>query len=230
VTPHAPITPEHLHYLLTTHVAERGHAPDVDALAELAGCSPEAAAEGLVRLRDMHGVILEPGSHRVWSLHPFALTPTSFWVWAEGGRGRWANCAWCSLGIAAALRRDVAVSARDGGEEDPLNFRVVAGRPDRTDLVVHFPQPPARWWDNPYAPCANILFFSAGDLVPGWCERHGRPRGAVVGVETVAQLAGLWFGDYASPAWRRKTAAEADAIFRRLGLDPAFWALPATFR
>lgn len=61
-----------------------------------------------------------------------------------------------------------------------------------------------------------------------WCGRHGRPLGAVVEVATVAELAGLWFGDYASPGWRRKTAA--GAIFRRLGLDPAFWALPEAFQ
>lgn len=56
------------------------------------------------------------------------------------------------------------------------------------------------------------------------------PRGAVVGVDTVAELAGLWFGDYASPDWRRKTAAEAEAVFRRLGLDPDFWTIPTSFR
>src|SRR5262249_36611860 len=150
-------------------------------------------------------VILEPDSTRVWSLHPFALTPTSFWVTTDDGRGWWANCAWCSLGIAAALKCAVTVSAWDGGEGDPLAVRIDAGRPDRTALGVHFPYPPARWWDNPYAPCANILFFSGGGKVAAWCERHGRPRGAVVGIETVARFAGLWFGDYASPGWRRKT-------------------------
>jgi hypothetical protein len=49
--------------------------------------------------------------------------PTSFWVSADDGRGWWANCAWCALGVAAALRRDVTVSARDGAEGDPLVFR-----------------------------------------------------------------------------------------------------------
>lgn len=211
-------------------MVERGHAPDLETLAELAGCSTDEAAEGLARLREMHGVILEPDSTRVWSLHPFALTPTSFWVAADERRGWWANCAWCSLGIAAALRRDVTVSARDGGEGDALGFRVECGRPTRIDLFVHFPYPPARWWDNPYAPCANILFFTNAESVAAWCERHGRPLGAVVAIATVAELADLWFRDYASPDWRRKTAAEANAIFRQLGLDPAFWTLPATFR
>jgi hypothetical protein len=61
-------------------------------------------------------------------------------------------------------------------------------------------------------------------------DNQGRPHGAVVGIETVARLAGLWFGDYASPDSRRKTAREAEAIFRALELDGAFWALPAAFR
>jgi hypothetical protein len=230
MTENPPNSPERIHYLLTAHVIERGHAPDVEALARLAGCSTDEAAGGLTRLRQMHGVILEPGSTRVWSLHPFALAPTSFWVSADGRSGWWANCAWCALGIAAALARDVTISARDGGEWEPLTFRVEAGRPARADLVVHFPYPPARWWDNPYAPCANILFFSDPASVAAWCERHGRPRGAVVAIETVARLAELWFGDYASPDWRRKTARVAEAIFRALELDGAFWAMPATFR
>lgn len=224
------ITPERIHYLLTAHVIERGHAPDIAALARLAGCTEDEAVEGLARLRDLRGVILEPDSNRVWSLHPFALTPTSFWVTTCDRRGWWANCAWCSLGVAAALSCDVTVSARDGGEGDPLTVRVEAGRVTRSDLVVHFPYPPVRWWDNPYAPCANILFFAGAEAVGGWCSRHGRPRGAVVGVDTVAELAGLWFGDYASPDWRRKTAAEAEAVFRRLGLDPDFWTIPTSFR
>jgi hypothetical protein len=225
-----PNTPERTHYLLTAHVVERGHAPDVGALARLAGCTEPEAAEGLARLRDLRGVILEPDSSRVRSLHPFALTPTPFWVATDDRRGWRANSAWCSLGIAAAWNRGVTVSARDGGEGGPLTVRVESGRPTRPDPVVHFPYPPARWWDNPYAPCVNILFFTSAETIDGWCARHGRPRGAVVGVDTVAELDWLWFGDHASPGWRRKTAAEADAIFRRLGLDPDFWTIPTSFR
>jgi hypothetical protein len=230
MTENPPNSPERIHYLLTTYVIERGHAPDVESLARLAGCSAGQAAQGLKLLSDMHGVILEPDSTRVWSLHPFALAPTPFWVSTDDRRGWWANCAWCSLGIAAALKHDVTISAGDGAEGEPLSFRVEAGRPARADLVVHFPYPPARWWDNPYAPCANILFFSDPARVAAWCEHHGRPHGAVVAIETVAKLAELWFGDYASPDWRRKSAREAEAIFRAIELDQAFWALPATFR
>jgi hypothetical protein len=43
-------------------------------------------------------------------------------------------------------------------------------------------------------------------------------------------LAERWFGDYASPEWRRKTPEQALAIFRELDLDPRFWTLEASFR
>jgi hypothetical protein len=86
MTENPPNSPERINYLLTARVIERGHAPDVAALARLAGCSAAEAVQALSQLSEMHGVILEPGSDRVWSLHPFALTPTSLWVSADDGR------------------------------------------------------------------------------------------------------------------------------------------------
>jgi hypothetical protein len=55
----------------------------------------------------------------------------------------------------------VTVSTSDGAEGQPLEFRIESGRASRPDLLMHFPYPPARWWDNPYCPCGNILFFSS---------------------------------------------------------------------
>jgi hypothetical protein len=221
--------PERLHYLLTRYVIERGHAPDDSRLGELCACPQSAAEDSLRRLSGMHGVILEPGSLRIWSLHPFALLPTAFWV-SSGGRGWWANCAWCSLAIGAALRTDVTISTRDGAEGDPLIFDIRNRESTRPGLLMHFPSPPARWWDNPYCPCGNILFFASERKVEEWSLRHGRPKGALLEMPKAIALAERWFGDYASPEWRRKTPEQALAIFRELDLDPRFWTLEAGFR
>jgi hypothetical protein len=221
--------PERLHYLLTRYVIAHGHAPDSAQLSELCGCTQRKAEDLLRRMAEMRGVILEPGSVRIWSLHPFALTPTAFWV-SAGGRGWWANCAWCSLGIGAALQTDIAVATRDGAEGDPLDFDVRNGEATRPELLMHFPYPPARWWDNPYCPCGNILFFTGESKVEEWCARHGRPKGALLDMRKAVGLADRWFGDYASPEWRRKTPDQALAIFEELELDPEFWTLPDGFR
>jgi hypothetical protein len=222
-------TPERLHHLLTLHVIETGHAPDPNCLSILAGCSEPEAVAALRQLESMHGVILVPNSLKVWSLHPFALMPTAFWV-ATRTAGWWANCAWCSLGIAAALREDVMISTTAGAEDEPLEFRIENGRPSRQDLLMHFPEGPARWWDNPYCPCGNILFFASEAAIDHWCERHGNPKGSVLDMHAGVQLAQHWFGDYASPDWRRKTPGDAAAIFRELNLDPSFWLMPESFR
>jgi hypothetical protein len=91
--------------------------------------------------------------------------------------------------------------------------------------MLHFPYPPAKWWDNPYSPCGNILFFSSEANIDVWCERHGHPRGAILDIETGIKLAKLWFGDYASLEWQRKPPIQAKAIFDELRLDPSFWSI-----
>jgi hypothetical protein len=226
--PHV-LTPERTHYLLTRHVIETGHAPDVLRLAELANCSQQETENSLQALADMHGVILEPNSLRIWSLHPFAMVPSAFSV-TSGARGWWANCAWCSLGIGAALGEDFSVLTTDGAEGESLQFDVAGSKSSRAKIVMHFPYPPGRWWDNPYCPCGNIVFFSSENRIDAWCARHGRPKGAILPFQTSMDLARLWFGDYAESDWRRKTPQQAMDIFRELKLDPAFWNIPGTFR
>ena len=221
--------PEHLHYLMIRGIVETGHVPDLSSLAALAERSEHETECGLRQLEEMHGVILIPNSLRAWSLHPFALMPTRFWVTA-GARGWWANCAWCALGIGAALGQEVTVSTSEGAEAGALEFRVHRGQASRSDLLMHFPYPPARWWDNPYCPCGNILFFTSQANIGAWCERHGHPQGGILDIDTGIRLAERWFGDYASPEWRRKTPEQAAAIFSELALDPSFWNMPASFR
>jgi hypothetical protein len=222
-------SPEKIHYLLTRHIIDTGHAPTLPQLADLAHLA-EADTESLLKaLERAHGVILVPNASRIWSLHPFALHPTIFWVSTRTG-GWWANCAWCSLGIGAALGEDITIATADGGEAKGLEFRIERGQASRNDLWMNFPYPPERWWDNPFAPCANILFFTSEMAVHSWSSRHALPRGSVLPIDTAIRLADLWFGDYASPDWVRKTSEQANEIFRVLDLDRSFWTLPASFR
>jgi hypothetical protein len=224
-----PSLPEHLHHVLMRHVVETGHAPDPTTLASLAKLSPQETEHALSQLSEMHGVVLVPNSLQVWSLHPFALVPTQFWVMSSRG-GWWANCAWCALGIGAALHEDVNILTSDGGEGQSLQFEVRSGKATRPDLVMHFPYPPVRWWDNPYCPCGNILLFSPQTKIDAWCTRHGHPTGSILDIKTGVGLAERWFGDYLSPEWRRKTPDQAARIFDELGLDRSFWDIPGSFR
>lgn len=224
-----PDSPERLHYLIIRHVIDAGHAPTLAPLAALAELTEESTEALLRKLAKMHGVILAPNSLRICSIHAFALNPTTFWVRIRTG-GWWANCAWCALAIGAALQQDVNITTSDGGEGDAPEVKIERGRVDRAELLMNFPYPPERWWDNPLAPCVNILFFSSQTRIESWRARHGHPQGSALPIDTAIRLAELWFGDYASPDWVRKTLDRANEIFTELGLDRSFWKLPCSFR
>ncbi len=49
--------------------------------------------------------------------------------------------------------------------------------------------------------------------------------GAVISLSTAWALAQAWYSDRLDPAWRRRTVAEAQAVFTELGLTDPFWRL-----
>lgn len=120
---------------------------------------------------------------------------------------------------------DVTIHARIGGEAEDVDIHVVAGEVVEKDLCVHFAIRPQVAWDNVHHHCACLLPFRTASDVPAWSERHGIPVGAVVPIETVARLGREWYGRHCDPDWRKCTVAEANAIFKRVGLEGPFWAL-----
>jgi hypothetical protein len=216
-----------LHTAIIRHVAERGFAPSITTLQDQLGWPKSDVHATLTNLADIRGVILKPNSWDVWGIHPFTLMPTPTWV-ETTNRGWWANCAWCALGIGAALRKDIRVVTRLGAEHETVEFQVDGGRVSNERLLIHFPFPPSDWWNNPYNPCGGILFFSSESEIGGWCARHGFPRGEAIDIATGVGLARAWFGDYMEPTWRRKSPDEVQRVFRSLGLVSRFWLPPVT--
>lgn len=61
-------------------------------------------------------------------------------------------------------------------------------------------------------------------------EDHARrwTQSRVFDVITLVQAAALaraWYAKKLTPDWRRHTPEEAEALFKKLGLDPPFWKL-----
>lgn len=56
-------------------------------------------------------------------------------------------------------------------------------------------------------------------------ERFGQTPGATMTPEQMWRLADAWYRDRADPAWRRRTADEAETVFASIGLSSAFWQL-----
>ena len=66
-----------------------------------------------------------------------------------------------------------------------------------------------------------MLLFRSEEHV----ERSGKPVGAFLTPDQMWRLADIWYHDRDDPAWRRRTAEEAEAVFAETGLKGDFWKL-----
>lgn len=208
--------------LLARMIAERGHAPSLLELGDTAGLSEQEVRSALRRLHDAHALLLHPDRCEPWVVHPFALSPGSCWV-KTPERGYWANCLYCGLGIAAALRSDALITTRIGGESETRVFRVVNGDLLDRDFVFHLSTPVSRWWDNVIHACASFQPFASEAEVDSWCERHALPRGAVLSPAALWRFASDWYGTCLDEHWRKRSPDEIRALFGRHGLTGPFW-------
>jgi len=71
-----------------------------------------------------------------------------------------------------------------------------------------------------------MLLFRSEEEIDAWCERHDRPRGGVVPVAQLHELARRWYGDRLDPDWRPRSAQQSQAILDAVGLTGPFWQLP----
>ena len=161
---------------LTRAIAKLGYAPDENRLASDSGMTVEEVRTRLRRLADAHALLLHPGSTRPWAVHPFALGPASCWV-QTAAKGYWANCLYCGLGIAAALKCDAAITTRFGGEEESVRYEIRNDMVALADYYFHLSTPPARWWDNVIFACSTFQPFRAQRDIDAWCAAHDLPRG-----------------------------------------------------
>lgn len=212
--------------LLARMIAERGHAPPLGELAEFAGLDEAETERSLRRLHGAHALLLHPDSCEPWVVHPFALSPGSCWV-GTPARGYWANCLYCALGIAAALRSDAQITTRIGGESGTRLFRVENGELIDRDFVFHLSTPVERWWDNVIHACASFQPFACEAEVDPWCARHALPRGAVLSPAALWRFASDWYENCLDEPWRKRTPDEVRALFGRHGLTGSFWQLTA---
>jgi hypothetical protein len=208
--------------LLTRIIAERGHAPSPAELAAAAGTDEEAVLAALRRLHNAHALLLHPFKPEPWAVHPFALAPGGCWV-ETAERGYWANCLYCGLGIAAALGRDAAITARLGGEGETAVYRVRNGMLTDTDGVFHLSTPAAFWWDNVIFACSTFQPFRDEAEIDPWCVRHRLPRGAVMTLDALWLFASDWYGKYLQEPWRKRSIDEVRALFARHRLTGSFW-------
>jgi len=131
--------------------AETGRRPSPEDVAARTGASPREVLEAYVRLRAQRVLVLEADGASIRMAPPFSGVETQHVV-ESGGISYFANCAWDSLGIPAALQRPATVLSRCEQSMEPLRLRVGIGGPEGPEAnagwLFHCAVPAAHWWDD----------------------------------------------------------------------------------
>lgn len=213
-----------IRYQVNRFIFDSGFAPSVTQLAELLALSQSEVENGLTALANNHAIVLHPNSFDIWVAHPFALFPTLFWVKTQGQQW-WGNCPWCSLGIASLTKTDTEIFTKLKGQQEPLKIEIINNEIVQKEYVVHFPIPAREFWDNVIYTCSMMLIFENESEIDIWCKQHNKPKGEVLPIEQVWELAQIWYGNYLDPDFKRKSKEIAEAMFEQVGLTSSFWKL-----
>jgi hypothetical protein len=129
-----------------SHLVRTAEAPTVEQLARALGRPAADISEGWQRLASRRIIVLTSDGTAIRMALPFSGVETQHRVRVLG-RTYYANCAWDSFGIPAALRaHDAEVLSRCEQTLEPLQVHVGPDGPPHTPWVFHAAVPAAHWW------------------------------------------------------------------------------------
>ena len=134
-------------HFVYNYFADTTLSPRVEDTARHFNISTEEASAFYKELHNRHAFFLEPETLTIRMANPFSGIPTDFKVHANG-KTYYANCAWDMLGIPAALQTDAVIEAVCTESNEPVHLKITSGQITNYDLLIHFPLPFARWYDD----------------------------------------------------------------------------------
>ena len=129
------------------YFAETGQRPSLRVIAERVRADVSSVREAYVRLRAQRVLVLEPDGVCIRMAPPFSGVPTQHVVIVDETK-YFANCAWDSFGIPAALQRPGRVHSRCAQSCEPLSLEIGLEGPPPCSWLFHCLVPAARWWDD----------------------------------------------------------------------------------
>ena len=129
------------------HFAETTRPPSVVETASHFALTDEEAGAAYEELHQRHALFLKPGTHEIFMANPFSGVETQFKVRADG-KTYFANCAWDSLGIPAALHTDAAIEAACAQSGEPICLSVSGEQVRGSNVLVHFLIPFREWYND----------------------------------------------------------------------------------
>jgi Alkylmercury lyase len=129
------------------HFAETGRRPSPGDVAELVGSDAGSVLDAYPRLCAQRVLALEADGLSIRMAPPFSGVPTQHVV-IVGGKQYFANCAWDTLGVPAALHQPGEVHSRCEQSGEPLHLEVGLAGPESSSWLFHCLVPAAKWWDD----------------------------------------------------------------------------------
>jgi len=129
------------------HFAETTRPPRVEETASHFALTHEESGAAYEELHQRHALFLKPGTHEILMANPFSGVETMFRVRADG-KTYFANCAWDSLGIPAALHTDAEIEAYCAQNGELIQLSVSGEQVQGTDALVHFLIPFREWYND----------------------------------------------------------------------------------
>lgn len=126
---------------------ETAEAPSVEQVADGVGLDAEEVGQAFEDLERLRAVVLRRRSRQIAMALPFSATHTPYRV-RVGGLQYFANCAWDSLGIPAAMQQDAEIRCDGFAGADALRLEVRDGRVLGDDVHMGFVVPARKWWDD----------------------------------------------------------------------------------
>ena len=134
-------------HFVYSNFADTTCAPSVEETANHFSITIEEASELYKELHNRHAFFLDLETLTIRMANPFSGIPTDFKVHAAG-KTYYANCAWDMLGIPAAIHSDAVIQAVCTESNDLVQLEIKNGQITNYDLLIHFPLPFARWYDD----------------------------------------------------------------------------------
>jgi hypothetical protein len=127
------------------HFADNAQAPPLGSVARTMRMAPAEVKAAYQRLYAKRMLVPMPDGESIRMAPPFSAIPTQHVVRANG-KEYFANCAWDSFGIAAALHAEADVLSRCEQLGEPLHIHLASHGPPSSEWLFHVAVPAAHWW------------------------------------------------------------------------------------
>ena len=134
-------------YQIYRFFADHCTAPTYQEVANVLNAEKEHVRVSFHKLHQHHMIFLEPGADSIRMANPFSAIPTKYKV-ISGKKKWWANCAWDSLGIAAALKIDAHIQASYSDHQGTVELHINQEAVDGKNHMIYFPLPCRQWYDD----------------------------------------------------------------------------------